>query len=158
MTRIALLAAILLASCCTATAEAQIVPQRGMKGLRLGMTVAEVRTTLGAPDRISFRRDEIQGRVRVYAYGLTRVAFSPGDDARVTTLATTSRSERTSRGIGVGSTRAAVARKVPGVHCRVEYGLDHCAVGSATPGHAVTDFLIGARGRVQRVVVGYVID
>lgn len=132
--------------------------QRSMKGIRLGMTVREVRDRLGAPDRISFRNDEIQGRVRVYAYGLTRASFSPGDEARVNSISTTSRHERTSRGIGVGSARAQVAGKVPGVRCRVEFGTDHCYVGSFSPGRRVTDFLIGGNGQVRRVTIGFVID
>jgi hypothetical protein len=51
-----------------------------------------------------------------------------------------------------------VARKVPGVRCRVEFGSDHWYVGSFGPGTRVTDFLIGATGGVRRVTVGYVID
>jgi hypothetical protein len=141
-----------------APAHAKIVPQEGMKGMRLGMSVRAVRDHLGAPDRIIFRNDEIQGRIRIYAYGLTRASFSPGADARVNTISTTSRHERTSRGIGVGSARAEVARKVPGVRCRVEFGTDHCYVGSFDPGRRVTDFLFGASGRVRRVTIGFVID
>ena len=148
--------ALLLLS--AAPAQARIVPQQGMKGIRLGMSVREVRDRLAAPDKIAFKHDEIQGRVRVYAYGLTRASFSPGDDARVNAISTTSRHERTSRGIGVGSSRALVARRVPGVHCHVELGIDHCYVGSFDPGKRVTDFLIGPGGRVRRVTVGFVID
>ncbi|HEX7299425.1 MAG TPA: hypothetical protein VF257_10475 [Solirubrobacteraceae bacterium] len=144
--------------CSAAPAQATIVPQQGIKGIRLGMTVREVRDRLGTPDKIAFRRDPIQGRIRIYAYGLTRASFSPGEHARVNTISTTSRHERTSRGIGVGSRRALVARRVPGVRCRVEFGTDHCSVGIFTAGRRVTDFLIGADGRVRRVTVGFVID
>jgi hypothetical protein len=139
-------------------AQARIVPQRGMKGIRLGMTVREVRDRLGAPDKIAFAHGPIEGRFRLYAYGLTRVSFSPGANARVNSISTTSRRERTSRGIGVGSRRALVARDVPGARCLVELGIDHCYVGSFGPGRRVTDFLIGATGRVHRVTVGFVID
>src|SRR4051794_12623098 len=112
-------------------AQARIVPQQGIKGIRLGMTVSQVRARLGPPDRIAFRRDPIQGRVRVYSYGLTQASFSPGDaTARVNTITTTSRRERTTRGVGVGSRRAQVATKVRGIRCRVEFGVDHCFIGS----------------------------
>jgi len=141
-------------------AQAHIVPQRGIKGIRLGMTVSQVRARLGPPDRIVFRRDPIQGRVRVYAYGLTHASFSPGDAsaARVNGITTTSRRERTTRGVGVGSRRAQVANRVPGIRCRVEFGVDHCFIGSFLPGHRVTDFRIGPTGRVRSVTVGFVID
>src|SRR4051794_30173180 len=113
---------VVVLACSAAPAQATIVPQQGIKGIRLGMTVREIRARLGAPDRIAFRRDEIQGRIRIYAYGLTQASFSPGDGARVNSISTTSRHERTSRGIGVGSRRALVAHEVPGVRCRVEFG------------------------------------
>ena len=140
-------------------AQARIVPQRGIKGIRLGMTVSQVRARLGPPDRIVFRRDPIQGRVRVYAYGLTHASFSPGDaSARVNDITTTSRRERTTRGVGVGSRRTQVAAKVRGIRCRVEFGVDHCFIGSFLAGHRVTDFRIGPTGRVRSVTVGFVID
>lgn len=156
--RATLLSAVLLLTLAAAPAQARIVPQQGMKGIRLGMSVGEVRDRLGAPDSVTFPRDEIQGRIRVYVYGLTRAIFSAGDGARLDSVSTTSRRERTSRGVGVGSARATVARRVPGVRCRVEYGVDHCAIGSFEPGTRVTDFLIGSNRRVSRVTVGIVID
>jgi hypothetical protein len=140
-------------------AQARIVVQQSIKGIRLGRTVSQVRARLGPPDRIVFRRDPIQGRVRVYAYGLTRASFSPGDaSARVNVITTRSRRERTARGVGVGSRRAQVAARVRGVRCRVEFGVDHCFVGSFVPGRRVTDFRIGPTGRVRSVTVGFVID
>src|SRR4051794_29605818 len=140
-------------------AQARIVPQQGIKGIQLGMTVSQVRARLGPPDRVMFRRDPIQGRVRVYAYGLTQASFSPGAaSARVNVITTTSRRERTTRGVGVGSRRAQVAPRVRGVRCRIEFGVDHCFVGRFVAGRRVTDFRIGPTGRVRRVTVGFVID
>jgi hypothetical protein len=140
-------------------ASARIVPQRSIKGARLGMTVEEVRDRLGPPSSVIFEHDPIQGRIRVYKYGLTYVSFGGTDiDATVNAVSTRSPRERTKRGVGVGSTRAAVARLVHGARCRVEGGLDHCYVGSFSPGHRVTDFRIGSSGRVRQVIVGFVID
>jgi hypothetical protein len=149
------LAALALAT----PASGAIVPQQGIKGAHLGDSVAKVRDGLGAPDKVIFTRDPIIGRVRVYRYGLTYVRFGGTTaDATVTSIDTTSRAERTSRGIGVGSTRAQVAARVPGVECKVEFGLDHCYLGQFLAGRRVTDFRITSTGRVGRVVVGYVID
>jgi hypothetical protein len=153
---VALLAAALAPP---ATASATVVPQRGMRELRLGMTPAQVRDRLGAPDRSGVTRDPIIGSTRVYRYGLTRVTFDgTSARARVITLSTTSRRERLANGIGVGSTRAAVARRVPRVRCVVEFGVDHCHVGQFRAGRVVTDFRMSSRGRVTRIVIGRVID
>lgn len=123
------------------------------------MTVAEVRDVLGPPNSVIFERNEIMGRTRVYKYGLTYIVFGgAGEDATVVSLSTRSRHERTRRGVGVGSTRRVVSQRVPGARCRVEFGVDHCYVGSFRPGTRVTDFRIGSRGRVRQVVVGFVID
>ena len=149
-------AAVLLAA---APAGAAIVPQQGIKGARLGDSVAKVRSTLGAPDKVIFTQHPIIGRIRVYRYGLTYVRFDGTQaNAKVTSVDTTSRAEKTSKGVGVGSTRAQVAAGVPGVKCVVESGFDHCYVGAFRAGKRVTDFRITSKGRVGRVVVGFVLD
>jgi hypothetical protein len=143
----------------TGTSQATIVPQEGMLGAKLRQTVSQVRDKLGPPDGIVFVNNEIIGRQRVYRYGKTTINFDgDGRDARVITFSTTSRRERTANDVGVGSRRATVDRKVARSTCKVEFGVDHCYVGSFRPGRRVTDFLIGSRGRVTRVVVGIVID
>ena len=130
-----------------------------MKGLELGMTRDDVRAQLGSPDRASIVAHPIIGRTRVWRYGLTRATFDgTAEDARVISLDTTSRRERLANGIGVGSSRAAVARRVPRVRCRVEFGIDHCHIGEFLAGRVVTDFAISSRGRVKRITVGRVID
>ena len=142
-----------------APASASIVPQRSIGGIRLGMTVGQVRTAKGAPDPVIFSRHPIIGRTRIYKYGLTYATFDCAcRSAKVVSIRTRSRGERTSAGIGVGSTRAAVATKVPNVRCRVEFGLDHCYVGRFVAGKRVTDFRIGKSGRVASVIVGFVLD
>ena len=158
MTRAALivLAALLAAP---AAAQATVVPQQGMKGARLGMTVAQVEDRLGEPSRSRIVTDEIMGRVRELRYGLTVLTFNGAEDSsELITSSTTSRTERLANGIGIGSTRAAVDRKVARTRCKVEFGLDHCYIGSFTPGRIVTDFHISKAGRVKRIVVGRVID
>ena len=142
-----------------ATAGAVIVPQQGMLGIELRQTVSQVRAQLGAPDGIVFVDNEIIGRQRIYRYGKTTVSFDgAARNARVIGISTTGRRERTANGVGVGSRRRTVARRVRGVTCKVEFGVDHCYVGTFRAGRRVTDFLIGRRGRVSRVVVGIVID
>ena len=139
-------------------ADATIVPQRGMIGLTLGDTVREVRAAKGAPDGIVFVRNEILGRQRFYRYGRTWVGFN-GDDVRaaVINLTTRARRERLANGLGVGSTRREVMRRLDGETCPVDEAF-HCYLGRFEPGRRVTDFRFGSRDRVTSVTVGRVID
>jgi hypothetical protein len=156
--RIAFLAVVALLAL-PGSADATVVPQRGMIGLELGDTVSEVREKKGAPDGIKFVRNEIIGRQRLYRYGKTWVSFNgDGRGAAVIDLSTTSRGERLANGVGVGSSKREVMRKVAGVKCPVDEAF-HCYVGRFEPGRRITDFRIGSRsGRVTSVSVGRVID
>jgi hypothetical protein len=138
----------------SSTAAASIVVQRGIAGVDLGMTKAKVRARLGAPARIRRGSNEF-GRFTEFVYPRVRVSFQ--GNASVTALTTTSRLERTVRGVGVGSTEARVRARVAGVRCRTEFGFRHCFVGRFLAGRRVTDFRI-RRGRVTSVTVGFVID
>ncbi len=159
LTRLGVLVVAVAALLAAAPASARITPQVGIGGIRLGMTVSQVRAALGAPDAVIFQRHPIIGRTRIYKYGLTYATFDgTARSAKVVSINTRSRSERTTRGVGVGTARATVASRVPKVQCKVEFGLDHCYVGRFDPGKRVTDFRIGRSGRVASVIVGYVID
>lgn len=142
-----------------APAGAEIVPQQSIKGIELDMTVAQVRGAAGAPTRFRTVRDPFVGRTRRWDYGLTTVLFSSTrSDATVRSVSTRSKAEKTSGGVGVGSRRSTVRRKVSGARCLVEFTYDHCFVGRWTAGQVVTDFAIGRRGTVSRVTVGRVLD
>lgn len=159
MRRLLLLPLVAAALVAPAPAHAVVVPQEGMRGVTLGMTVTEVRGVLGSPTRFRTVRHEILGRIRVWTYGLTRVTFdSAAADARVVTIDTRSRRERLENGVGVGSTRAAVRRRVEGVRCLVEFTYDHCFLGRFRAGEVVTDFALDRRRRVARITIGRVVD
>jgi hypothetical protein len=137
------------------SATAAIRPQVGMAGVRLSMTREQVRAVLGAPRTVHHLHNDF-GRFTEYLYPhAVRVAFQSG--SRVTAVDTTGRHERTSRGVGVGSTERTVRRNVPHVRCETIAAVRSCHVGSFRAGHRVTDFLV-RRGRVVRVTVGFVID
>ena len=145
---------ILVVLAFAAVASAAIVPQRGIAGVRLEMTKAQVRAVLGAPRRAVHGSNEF-GSFTVYRYRGLRVTFQ--GNRRVTDVFTTRRTERTARGVGVGSTEGQVRAKVAGVRCRTESGFRHCFVGRFLPGRRITDFHI-RRGRVTSVEVGFVVD
>ena len=137
-----------------AVASAAIVPQRGIAGVRLEMTKAQVRAVLGAPRRAVHGSNEF-GSFTVYRYRGLRITFQ--GNRRVTDVFTTRPGERTARGVGVGSTEAQVRARVPGLRCRSETGLRHCFLGRFLAGRRVTDFRI-KHGHVTSVDVGFVVD
>ena len=137
-----------------AAGEGRVVVQQGIAGLRLGMTQSQVKAKVGLPARVERGRNEL-GPYTTYRYRTYSVTFFAGP--RATQIETRSPRERTARGIGVGSTRAAVRANVAGVRCLIEFGYDHCYVGVWKPGRKITDFAI-ENGRVARVSIGYVID
>ena len=149
--RVRAIAAAAVASLVVAApAAAVLVPQQGMAGIRLGMTQAKVRAKLGKPAAVKHGSNDF-GTYTELRYPGLRVTFQ--GNATVTAIRTGGRRERTPRGIGVGSTVAAVRARVAGVRC--EPG--HCRVGKLLPGRRVTDFFI-RNGRVSSIVVGFVLD
>lgn len=140
-------------------ADAAIVVQRSIAGIRLDMTEAQVRARLGEPSATRTVPAEILGSFRELRYGLTRISVFDGEDRRVFSITTTSRRERTAAGIGVRSRERFVREKVRGVRCATEFGVRACTVGRFEPGRTVTTFRIDrSTGRVTRVSIGRVID
>jgi hypothetical protein len=138
-----------------ATAQALIQVQRGISGVALNMTPAQVKTGLGTPSKINTGTNTF-GKFTQYVYpgGIT-VAFQ--GNANVTAVVITGQTDRTATGVGVGSTENAVKTGVPGVKCETIAGARDCHVGAFLPGKKITDFLM-KNGHVKRVTVGFVID
>ena len=68
----------------------------------------------------------------------------------VVSVSTTSIGEQTAAGVGVGSTKGQVLRKVKGAHCQ-RRGRS-CFVGRLKVGHRRTEFDL-RKGRVSRIIV-----
>jgi len=157
--QIALLAclALLLAP---ASSRALIVPQRGIGGISLKMTRAQVVRAKGTPDAERLVHNELIGRQRMIRYGRTRALFGGfRRTATVVTINTRDPAERTRSGVGVGSTVSEVRRRVRGIRCRAAFGTRSCFKGSFGPGERVTVFDVSAdSGRVRLVTIGFVID
>ncbi len=157
MNRLVPLAVLVVAATLLAPASAGAIVQldRGIAGARVGNTKAQVRTALGQPNRVRNGTNDF-GPFTVFVYaGGIRVTFQSGNT--VTAVSTKGLGDRTARGIGVRSTRAAVEQRVPGVDCNTFMGTTICQRGAGLPGQRITAFLIRG-GRVVRVTVGIVID
>jgi hypothetical protein len=140
MRRSLVIAAALTALLVAASASATIRPGRGMSGVVLGMTKAQVQAKLGRPIGTGGGR---------YYYARVWVGFRLG---RVVEVTTTRSSERTGSGVGVDSTEAQVRRAFPSVTCGPSGGFRKCRLGSGSPGTRTTDFLLG-RGKVLQVSI-----
>ena len=151
----ALLAGTVAALAGPASASALVQIDRGIAGARLNNTRAEVRAALGTPASIQ-RSSNIFGPTLRYRYRGGITVFFQGR-RRVTAVFTTGRGDRTSRGVGVGSSERAVRRRVPGVRCETIAGTRSCHTNDFTAGSRVTDFQIRG-GKVRRIAVAFVID
>jgi hypothetical protein len=138
-----------------ATADAMIQIDKGIAGARLTNTKAQVRAALGTPAAVKNGTNEFGAFTQFRYRGGIRVTFQGG--SRVSSIDLTGLGDRTSRGVGVGSTERAVRRRVPGVKCETLAGVRSCHTGAFEPGKRVTDLHL-RNGKVTRVTVGVVID
>lgn len=147
-----------------ASANAKIVPQEGIAGANVGMTQEKVLDKLGEPDRTRILTSPIGGFDFVeLKYGRTKISFDGIEaSSEVLGVSTKDPDERTSKGVGVGSTKQEVKAGVEGVVCAEEFGVNHCYLGKFRIGEIVTDFSLKERKSgaliVNRVGVGRVLD
>ena len=141
MRRLAAIAsAAVLAASAAADASGTIVPQKGMSGVALGMTKAQVRARLGGPIGTGGGR---------WYFARVWVGFRAG---RAVEIMTTRSTERTSGGLGVDSSESSLRASYPGLKCVAATPFRRCRLGSGAPGTRVTDFMIG-HGRVLQITI-----
>jgi hypothetical protein len=132
-------------------AGATIVIGKGIGGVFLGMSPAQVREVLGAPAGIVHARLYYAPQLE-YLYPHYLVIFE-GQRA-VTSISTTSHGEKTATGVGIGSKRAAVKSRVPHIRCN-DGRSGSCYLGRFLTGNVVTQFDF-SNGRVSQVFIGLV--
>ena len=153
---------LLIVAAAGAPARATIFLQRSIAGVRIGMTKSQVRTVLGKPGYVKRGRTpavkirDRNGRLALgyyteYRWPGLRVVFT--GDRTVTSISTTRRSQRTPRGLGVGTTKQELKARVAGLHCRVVLGSNYCYLGTLKYHTRTTVFYIES-GRVSRIEVG----
>ncbi len=158
---------LLVIALAPAAARAEVVPGKGMLGIEVGMTRAQVVAAAGEPTSSGERPDPITlTHVQLYyARPAVRVIMRPGRDRNlvVSSVSTRRGRERTAKGIGVGSTEGALRRSLAGERCRTDrYGgraSRQCWIGPYDPGTLTTVFAIAPRTRIViTVLIGIVID
>jgi hypothetical protein len=149
-------AAVVFMLASASAAEAVIQVQKGITGIRLGMSQAQVKAGLGNPARTKTGHNDFGPFTQfVYRGGIT-ITFQ--GNTSVTAVAISGQTDRTASGVGVGSTEQQVKAGVHGVKCQTLAAVRDCHVGAFRPGMRVTDFTLGPNGRVTRVTIGFVID
>lgn len=139
-----------------APAAAVIRPQKGMAGARLGMTQTQMRDVLGQPTRTRQGMNDFGPYTQFFYPNAITVTFQ--GNRRITGISTHGRSEKTERGVGVGSREVAVQAKVGHVKCETIGHSRMCHVGRFQAGKRVTVFLISKKGRVATITVSFVLD
>lgn len=133
-----------------------IVLQQSIGGVHLQMSAAGVRHVLGAPKSTKSVKDgetDPPTPIRVMDYGKTKISLSATEDGTVFNITTSDRRQKTSGGVGVGSSVAAIRRTIAGVRCDAHA----CIVGRELAGKRVTRFTL-SKGHVRRITLGFVID
>jgi hypothetical protein len=148
--RVVIIAAALLV---TPPAHASIVIGKGIGGVFLGMTTEQVRNVLSGP-HATVRPRPYYGPQLEFLYPHYLIIFA--GRRTVTSISTTSPAEKTTAGVGIGSTRATVKSKVTHVHCG-DHSYGQCLVGDFLPGHVITQFDF-SNGRVSQVSIAIVLE
>jgi len=150
-----LIAALLLLP--VASASAEVVPGESIAGVEIGMKRGEVKRLLGQPDEVRRPRHEIFGRFIELRYGRLKVGLFRSDRT-VFSVRTTSRRERTASGVGVGTRKRGLRRRLEGERCERLEGFRHCFLGRFEAGEIVMDFILTRSNRVKAIRLIRVID
>ena len=153
-----LVAAMLAIAAFAVPASAKIVPQEGIGGMNLGMTVDRVLKKKGKPDANFVRQTQAVGAQRELRYGKTRALFAGRDgDAELIGVITRDPKERTAGNTGVGTSESVLVADLPKLECKNVFQARHCLIGEVKRGKTVTDFLISKKsGLVKRVTIAII--
>jgi hypothetical protein len=144
----AIVAVLAMMAVLCGAADAKIILGSGIDGVSLGMTHHQVAAILGPGKQESGGSTQFD-----YRHDSYQVGFQTG---HVRSVETFSARQRTSRGLGVGTSLARLHARQPHLHCVFD-GMDgrrDCYVGSIRRGHRYTDFFFSGGKAVTGVIVG----
>lgn len=150
---IAVLLAAMLAVPAQAGAYVQI--DQGIAGARLGSSQDEVKAALGEPKLVKTGSNDFGPFSTYYYEGGLRVGFQ--GNTQVTSVYTTGKGDRTTKGIGVGNTEKALRQKHSGLVCEGSGNFRFCRTQALDAGERVTVFRI-RNGKISQVTVAFVLD
>ena len=153
--------AVALVALLAPSAEAVLVPQKSIMGVKLGQTRQQVIDRLGEPDKTVKKSHPLGGSYFELRYGRTSfLAWRDVEGALGTVFAmvTKSAKERTEDNVGVGSSEKKLRDRVKGVSCETESRRRFCMIGALRPGKVVTTFWLNSERRIYRIQISYVID
>jgi hypothetical protein len=146
-----------LALALAAPAEARIVINKRIGAVRLSLSDDEVANRLGQPDDVTHEGSQF-GPSKTFHYHSRklRVSFYDIEEPRVAwKIRTASAGERTSSGLGVGSSVRAVRRGLSGERCRVRSGQGFCHVVRSKPLASRKTVFRFSGGHVASVTIRY---
>ena len=149
-----------------APAGAVIVPGKGMAGAKLGQCIEDVVAQIGPPDK-TFGKTEPTGEfVETYTYDKLAIQIrffhGPGECLVAGEFFTATRKERTVEGVGRGTSRRVLKKKLKHVKCETfrqgKRKIRSCHIGGFTPSKRVTEFRMTSKWRVGTISVRVVSD
>jgi len=148
-----LIAAAAVFGLVAAPASADIVVNRSIAGVELGMSRRQVIALLGDPDR-SVTNPALETTYTYKSRGLRVTFYRQGSTNDVTTIDLRKRGERTASRVGVGSTYRAVRAGISGERCVRAPNRKHrwC---TALAGGRQTTFVISSTGHVREIVFSF---
>ena len=133
-----------------------LVPGKSLGCVSLGMTQAQVRSVAGAPLEAT-QTTGCCGKILTFAYRGFDVSFlGPGSTFRhVSWVESTSRTYRTAKGVGVGSTKAQLLAGVKGLRCGAFHlAKTFCILGKSADDPKQTLFML-RNGKVALERLGF---
>jgi hypothetical protein len=146
------IAAVVLAFA-AAPASAEIVVNKSVAGVELGMADETVLDTVGSPDRNI--TNPAMKTIYTYRKLGIKVTLSPsGDTNDVTVIDVYKKGEATASGVGIGSTLKQLRAGVPKVRCVRAPNRKHrwCQVRTS---RRVTTFVVTSTKKVRQIIVAF---